>query len=221
MQTVTELLKKIPLSSWAIGFLVLLIYQALDAVINEVLENLFRSPNGTPNWVWFIAAFSVLVNILFPVFLSFWLLSSVKKTRSWAGDFQQMLIETLRVWGKILLFTLAFILPGLWKWAASIFVPFVVLFSREYQDGKADALVSSKVAFKKVWGRALLVLFVFSMIIPYIVTSSFDQYREIWVHPLGAVLLGFVEYLSLILSLFFLLSLFIKASHEVKNELVF
>ena len=151
VQTVTELLKKIPLSTWVSGFLALLIYQALDASLNDVLDILFKSPNGTPNWVWLIAAVSVLVNILFPVGISFWLLSAVKQNRSWEGDFQQLLIETLRVWGKILLLTLALIIPGIWKWVSSMFVPYVVLFSKKYQTGEQDAIKVSQKIFSKVW----------------------------------------------------------------------
>lgn len=221
VQTVTELLKKISPATWAIGFLILLIYQAIDAGVNNFLEILFRSPDGTPNWVWFVAGFSVLINILFPVMISFWLLASVKASRNWQGDFQQMLIETLRVWGKILLYTLFIVIPGFWKWAASIFVPYVVLFSKKYQDGNEDAILGSSQVFKRVWFRTLLILGLFSVLVPFVMTTSFDQYREIWVHPLGAVLIGLVDYISLILSLFFLLSLFMKVSREVKNELIF
>jgi hypothetical protein len=221
VQTVTELLKKISPSTWITGFLVLLIYQALDALINNFLEVLFKSPEGTPNWVWFVAGFSVLINILFPVGISFWLLSAVKSTRNWSGDFQQLLIETLRVWGKILTFTLAFLIPGLWKWVSTIFVPYVVLFSKKYRAGDADAILSSQMIFKKVWARSMVVLVVFSILVPLFMTTSFDEYREIWVHPFGALFIGAVEYLSLTLSLFLLLAFFVKASQEVQNELVF
>ena len=221
VQTVTELLKKIPLSTWVSGFLALLIYQALDASLNDILDILFKSPNGTPNWVWLIAAASVLINILFPVGISFWLLSALKADRSWAGDFQQLLIETLRVWGKILLLTLALIIPGIWKWVSSLFVPYVVLFSKDYQQGQQDAIKASQNIFSKVWGRTLAVLILFSIVIPFYVTTSYDEYREIWVHPIGATVLGIVEYLSLTISLFLLLSFFVKASREVKNELIF
>ncbi len=221
VQTVTVLLKKIPFSTWALGFLALLIYQALDTGLNNFLEILFRSPNGTPNWVWFVAAISVLINVLFPVAISFWLLSSLKTHRNWSEDFQQLFIETLRVWGQILLFTLAFLIPGLWKWISSIFVPYVVLFSKKYQTGHADALRASREIFKKVWFQSASVLIIFSLVIPYFITTSLDQYREIWVHPVGALIIGLVDYISLLISLFFLMHLFIKTSREVKNELIF
>ena len=221
VQTVTSLLRKIPLSTWVSGFLALLIYQALDASLNDILDILFRSAEGTPNWVWLIAAFSVFVNILFPVAISFWLLSGIKETRSWSTDFQQMLIETVRVWGKILLMTLAFVIPGIWKWVSSLFVPYVVLFSKNYQAGQLDAIKTSQKIFKKVWLRTLAVLVLFSIVIPLVVTSSFDEYREIWVHPFGATVLGIVEYLSLTISLFLLLAFYMKASREVENELIF
>ncbi len=67
----------------------------------------------------------------------------------------------------------------------------------------------------------MLVLSIFAVAIPFVITTSFDQYREIWKHPFGAVVLGFVEYLCLIVSLFMLLKIFINASREVENELVF
>ncbi len=221
VQTVTQLLKKISLSTWVIGFLVVLIYQALNTTIDDILENLFKSPDGTPNWVWLVAGFSVLLNIAFSVGITFWLLSSVKKQRSWSGDFQSMLIETLRVWGKILLYTLILILPGLWKWISSIFVPFIVLFSQKYQSGEQDAIEWSKKIFMRVWFQSISVLIVFSVVIPLVVTTSFDQYRDFKLHPFGAIVLGFVDYVGLIITLFLLLKFFLQASREVENELIF
>jgi hypothetical protein len=221
VRTVTLSLQKIPVSTWALGFLFLLIYQSLDAGLNQLLEILFRSPDGTPNWVWFLAALSVLLNIVAPLLISFFLLSSLKGSRNWEGDFQQLMIETLRVWGKILLYTFFFIIPGLWKWMTTLYVPYVVLFSKTYSLGEADAIATSRAIFKKVWGRSLVVLLVFSFLIPLLVTSNFDQYREIWRTPVGAIVLGFADYISLILGLFILMKFFLKASEEVNHELVF
>jgi hypothetical protein len=221
VQTVTSILRKIPLTTWLSGFLILLIYEALDAGVNDVLEVLFKSSEGTPNWVWFIAAFSVFINIIFPIGLTFWLLSSLKATRSWSGDFQQLLIETLRVWGKILLYSLALIIPGAYKWLSTTFVPYVVLFSKKYHEGQLDAIAGSKKIFKQAWGRTILILLIFSVVVPLIVTANLDQYREIWVHPLGALCVGVIEYFSLIFSLFLFLFLFIKVSREVNDELIF
>ena len=226
VRTVTETLKKIPFTTWLSGFIILLIYEAIDAGLNDVLELLFKSPSGTPNWVWFIAGLSVSINIIFPIGIIYWLLSGLKTKRSREGDLQQLQIETLRVWGKILLYSLAALIPGIWKWLSSIFVPYVVLFSKKYQQGEVDAIKASTQAFKKVWGRALLVLFIFSILIPLLMTTSFDEYREIWVHPIGATLLGLAEYFCLVFSLFLLLNLYLKAtsnlaSHEVNDELVF
>lgn len=220
-QSITSLIQKISPLTWVSGFLILLIYQAIDSSVTNVVESLFRSIDGTPNWVWFIAGFSVLVNIAFPVLLTFWLLSSVKTTRDWAGDFQQMIIESLRAWGKILLYTLALVIPGIWKWVSTLFVPYVVLFSKDYPSGQIDAISMSAALFKKVWLRTVSVLVIFSMVIPYVMTTSFDQYREIWNHPVGATLIGLVDYVSISISLFLLLKFFITASREVKNELVF
>ena len=132
-----------------------------------------------------------------------------------------MLIESLRAWGKILLYTLALVIPGVWKWASTLFVPYVVLFSKNYPAGQVDAISMSAEVFKRIWFRTILVLVVFSITIPLFITTSFDQYREIWNHPVGATLLGLVDYVSISISLFLLLKFFITASREVKNELVF
>ncbi len=221
VRTVTETLKKIPLSSWLIGFLVLLIYEALDAALNDILQILFRSQSGTPNWVWLLAGLSVLVNIVFPLSVTFWLLSSMKQTRSWHGDFQQLLIETLRVWGKILLYSLFFVFPGVWKWLSTLFVPYVVLFSKRYQEGEADAIRESAQIFKRVWLSTIFVILIFSVALPIYLGISFDQYRQIWIHPFAALGIGLIDYISLVFSLFLLFNFFKKASREVHHELIF
>lgn len=185
------------------------------------MENLFRSPQGTPNWVWFVAAFSVFVNLLFPLMISYWLLVQFKKSHDWGEEFQQMVIEHMRAWGKIITWSLLLILPGLYKWLALTFVPYVVLFSKKYHAGEVDALKQSARIFRKTWWKTVPMILIFSAIIPLIIATNFDQYREIWETPVGALLLGLTEFGFLIVSLTILFFIFRNALKEVDDELVF
>lgn len=51
--------------------------------------------------------------------------------------------ESLRALGSILLWTLALILPGLFRYVQLIFVPLIVFFDQEYEAGNVDALQRS------------------------------------------------------------------------------
>ncbi len=193
----------------------------MDAGTTSVLQTLFRSPSGTPNWVWFIAIFSVLLNLFFPLLITYWLLAQLKKTPTWRGDFQQMVIEHLRAWGHVLSWSFLLFLPGIWKWLSYTFVPFVVLFSRKYQTGQVDALKHSSKLFRKTWWKIIPIILIFSLILPMGLTANFDQYRIIWENPIGALLLGLVDFGFLLLSLVIVFAIFINSLHEVDDEFVF
>lgn len=62
------------------------------------------------------------------------------------------LAEYLRMLAQSLLYGLLLILPGVFRYAQLIFVPYVALFARPYRDGKIDALkMSERLARGHVW----------------------------------------------------------------------
>ena len=69
--------------------------------------------------------------------------------------------ETLRMAAKVLLWTLAFVIPGLYKYVRLTFVPYVALFAKPYRDGQVDALaVSERLTAGRRILPVLLVLFI-------------------------------------------------------------
>ncbi len=59
--------------------------------------------------------------------------------------------ESLRVLGYSMLWALALIIPGLVRYIQFSFVPMIVFFSREYEDGNVDALALSIKMVNRRW----------------------------------------------------------------------
>lgn len=201
-----------------IGFLMMVFYQFLDLSLTSVLEKLFRSSDGAPTWVWGIAFLSVVLNILAPLMIAFWLLNSLR-AKSVLADFEFLLIENLRAWGSTFLWSLLLILPGLYKWLSYSLVPYVVLFSKKYSEGQVDALEFSTVVFKKCWLKVLFLVLFFGLILPLVLTTGFDGYRKIWITPVASLFISALDFMVLILGLGLNLYVFKKAVGEVNDEL--
>jgi len=208
------------ISTLIIGFLMLVLYQFLDLSLTSILEKLFRSSDGAPPWVWGIALVSVVLNILAPLVIAFWLLNSLR-AKSAPADFEFLLIENLRAWGSTFLWSLLLILPGLYKWLSYSLVPYVVLFSKKYSEGQADALELSTLVFKKCWYKILILVLFFGLVLPLVLTTGFDGYRKIWLTPVASLLVSLLDYSVLILGLGLNLYVFKNAIREVNDELTF
>ncbi len=206
------------ISTLLIGFLMLVFYQFLDMSLTSVLEKLFRSSDGAPPWVWGIALLSVVLNILAPLVIAFWLLNSLR-AKSVPADFEFLLIENLRAWGSTFLWSLLLILPGLYKWLSYSLVPYVVLFSKKYSEGQVDALEFSNLVFKKCWFKVLVLVLFFGLILPLALTTGFDGYRKIWLTPVASLLVSMLDFFILILGLGLNLYVFKTAIGEVNDEL--
>lgn len=57
--------------------------------------------------------------------------------------FKPLVAESLRSITRILLWSLCFILPGIYKYTQYLFVSYIVFFNEDYEDGKIDALEHS------------------------------------------------------------------------------
>lgn len=71
--------------------------------------------------------------------------------------FLPLFVESIRVFTSVLLWTLLFILPGLYRYLQLTFVPYVVFFDPEYDQEECDALEKSKKIFS---GHALFLILV-------------------------------------------------------------
>jgi len=69
-----------------------------------------------------------------------------------------LIIETLRAISRILLWSLLFIVPGIFKQIRYFMVPYVTLFDPEYERGEVDALEHSNVLVRGITLPLLLVL---------------------------------------------------------------
>lgn len=209
----------------------------IDQLISLALENELRSPDGAGPKIWYLASGSLLNSLIFPwitnlLLLFSWDRQNNKDSTSWLISWStfaqkfgsQSLIESLRAWGKCIMYSLLLILPGLWKFLEYSFIPWIVCCDKKYDQGDVDALEKSTRLFRRVWFRMLMVVFIFVILVPLILTDSFEQYRLIWITPLPALSLHFVDTLMHVLffqiiTLIFLNLLNRETSHESDLQL--
>jgi len=158
--------------------------------------------------------------MLAPLLLAFWLLTTVKAKKS-GKDFELVVIESLRAWGSTFLWTLLLIIPGIIKWLAYFFVPYVVLFSKKYSLGQVDALKHSQKIFFHAWGKLILILFFFSFLFPLVSFFTFDGYRKIWETPVFSLAAASFDFLVIGIGLFLSFTVFKNSLKEVNDELIF
>ncbi|UOF02178.1 hypothetical protein [Bdellovibrio reynosensis] len=204
-------------------FALVVLSSNLDQYLNLHIENALRDPTGAQQQVLFYGFFAILSSILFPVLLIGCCLYALNSLYNWADDLEvflkkhlnQMYIESLRAWGKTLLWSLLFILPGFWKYLQYSLVPFVVTSSQRYDLGKEDALQRSAEVVNKHWGKILGILFLFHLFIPMMVTTLFDSYRLIWKTPVQSLMLSALDTYLLLVSTHILFNIF---KREVKQH---
>ncbi|MGE4130501.1 MAG: hypothetical protein AB7F86_02630 [Bdellovibrionales bacterium] len=99
--------------------------------------------------------------IFFALSFAYWRLRPQKSPRFLQKPFDRPYLgsffaEYLRVLGQILLWALLVLIPGFIRYVHLIFVPLIVLFSSDYEDGKIDALKQSQLMVKN-WFWFLLI----------------------------------------------------------------
>lgn len=189
-------------------FVLVVLASNLDQYLNLRVETILRDPMGVTGSLYIFGFISLISGIVFPVFLFtlvLYALRAIEGHDQGLGEFfhrhiNQIFIESLRSWGKTLLWALLFILPGFWKYLQYCLVPFVVTASPRYDAGNEDALEASARIFKKHWGKILGVLILFHVFIPLVLTGLFDAYRLLWKTPIASLCLNLLETYLLILS---------------------
>lgn len=200
-------------------FLIGVLGSQIDQSISFQVEEALRNPQGANSSVYLYGFLSLVCSLFFPLILmllSLWALRpavpSMTERRTWEQIshffkhyLPQLVIETLRAWGKILLWSLLFVFPGFIRYIAYVLVPFVVAISPAYERGEVDALTASTALVKKYWLEILTLIFVFHLMIPLILTVFFDEYRLLNQTPLASLSLSLLDaYLFLIATQCFL-----------------
>lgn len=131
-----------------------------------------------------------------------------------------LMVEGLRMTGNILMWSILFLIPGLYKQIKYLFVPFVVLFDSQYHSGKVDALKrSSQLTSGLFWILSLLVFISFSLDLGFELAS---KVMPILAHPVCQFFSAGVQLLlsSFLYSVFyFLFILKMQESHENGAEI--
>jgi hypothetical protein len=195
----------------------------LDQFLNLQLEMALNNPDGAQRLIYLYGFLTIVSGAIFPVLLFslciFAIKSQLEDKHSLeefiAKYLNQIFIESFRSWGKIILWSLLLILPGIWKFIEYSLVPFIVTSLPEYQDGKVDALRASAKLAKKQYLKTSCVLVIFHLFIPAIFSVVFDSYRLIWKTPIGSLLLSALDTYLLLLSVQLLFYIF---TSEVKKH---
>jgi hypothetical protein len=198
---------------WLLLILVLL-ESLLDQWVTAQMQTLLADPQGTPPTIYAFGLFSMLLSLTFPACLVVLVMTTL--SGSWQnliGNFNHVLIESLRAWGRTLNWTLLFIIPGLYKWLKLSLVPLVVLLSNDYQDGKLDALDESENLTKGQLLHLVFIFSVFGIVLPTLMTQ-FDEYRNLWHTPLSAIGLGVFETLASVVFCLWLVKIYLKPLRE-------
>ena len=212
--------------------LFLLIFSALflstltEQLITKKVEALISSKDGLSNTLWLYVGVSLLAAIFFPLvtamLASFNILKESLKAKNSqisaagfiADKIELSLIETLRAWGTAFLWCFVFILPGIWKFIAFILTPYVVMFSKKYQEGQVDALEYSSQICKAYFKRVNWWLTVFYLFTPIILYVIGEPYRLIAKTPATATLLIFVRTVVEYLFHYYMIQIFIDFINE-------
>ncbi len=183
---------------------------ALDQWLTQRMQNILSSPDGLSNWIWAYGLASILASLIFPTTALIWV---IRKKFTFQGLYQ-LFIETLRAWGQALSWSFLFIIPGLVRWLRLSFVPFITLESKAYARGEVDALETSILLSKGRLGKLIGLIFIFSLLIPLLLTT-WDDNRMIWQTPTASLTLTLVETLSTILFFLLLHRLFRSAAAKL------
>lgn len=141
-----------------------------EALLTRFIQSQIGSHEGAPLWIWGFVILSVFLSAVGPLFLGFWIFVAPDKGgRDWSR-FLQAWAEQIRATGSVLLWTLAFLLPGLLRFLQLSFVSWVSLLDEGYLAGDKDALESSRKIFQKCWWQTLLLIGFFSVLIPVSLT---------------------------------------------------
>lgn len=166
-----------------------------DQWVTLKMENQLMDPAGTGPLIWLYGGLSMILSLIYPLVTLLIVLSSIgeRKTVAFMGQNGiQTLLEQMRAWGKSMLWSLAFLLPGLFQFFRLVFVPFIVCFDPEYKMGTVDALERSRELSRGKLFLIIKLFILFAVALPALLTLV-DEYKLLWKTPLAALAICFVE----------------------------
>lgn len=182
-------------------FICLILSTLLEQWITQNLHQILMSQDGIGPELWVLGLISMANSLIFPIFSTIAIILSQNEAEfslvNIFTEMNQVLIESLRAWGKSLAWGFLLILPGIVKWLRYSFVPFVVLLDEEYRQGKKDALEKSEDLAHKRFFAIFALFFIFALLIPFIM-AGFDEYKTILKTPLSALFLLLFDTIFLI-----------------------
>lgn len=191
-----SLLRKIGLPLFALTVL----GTSLDQLITVKMEGMLLNPAGASNWVWILGAFSLILNLLYPLLGLLLVLSQLQPADEENGLFflkrnvRLNLIEEMRAWGNSMLWSVLFLVPGLLRFLRYLLLPFVVCFDPVYRQGEADALKRTRDLSRGQLLPLALVFVFFALIVP-VGMSSLDEWKLVWNTPAQALGICLIEML--------------------------
>lgn len=203
-------------SGFLLIFIATICYRLIDLIVTKKIELAIRSTEGIQPSFWLWVTLSFLISIFFPLLTTLVSIHCLKKQSSegflkfFKNFFEYSLLETLRAWGISFLWGLLFIIPGLIKMSFYFLVIFVVTLFPEYSHGQIDALKKSEEISKKVWFKLNLLVLLFFLICPLILSLLFDQYSLIDKNPTLALINVFIETCLIVLYHYWVYKLILK-----------
>lgn len=229
LRTTSSLLRGVVQSSWHVLILLYLLEFAASQFFSygeDYLQSTGREE------LLFIASLAFFEFIFTMLWSAVWLLAIASQARtqmtqtqapqlstSYATSFNQILIEEVRSLAAILWRTPLFLIPAGVEYFRLALVPFVVILSPGYQQGRVDALVESRrLARGHFWLLAITVLA--SAGLPMLIEKEFRGSGSswIWENPFGVGLGCFGSFVIDILATLFLFSLYHTLSFSSETE---
>lgn len=183
-------------TNFAFLFGLALIWTLIEQSLTYWTQLEISNPLGASELVWFYAGLMIVFSFLFPVTISLSCLGLITNQESLfvflKKNFSSTIKESMRVWGKAILWGFLFIIPGIYKFIQGLFVPFIVCLDSDYSLGKIDALKRSQKLTEGCIFKLFGLLLVFDAVIP-LALSSLDTWQIFWLNPLSALAICFVE----------------------------
>lgn len=201
----------------------ILIFFWISSIFEQFLvrqiERLINSADPSTLSLILYGALHLLNGIIFPTLVSVLVLSRLRNAHQIpaaasykieASPFEQLFIETLRSWGMTIWWFFVLILPGLYKFIAYSYVPYIVFLNPAYDHGQIDALKASEQQFRRRWMATTLVFIVFYFVFPIMLSSFLDSYRDFNNTPFLAILVSALNGLISLLAFLLLAEMFLR-----------
>lgn len=207
-----------------------LLFNQFDQLMSNLVTQKMASGDAESQ-LWLLVALVSFVSLVLPLVAQYWALvqmvgvlgNSLAKDNQLSGNLTNVaanfiyrnpkyfVIENLRALGKVLLWALLLVVPGVVQFIGLVFTPFVVLLNPRYAEGGIDALETSIKIAKQNKGKLLFWFLMFVILLPLASTGLFDGKHSIIESPVWAVVGSLFDSVMMVSSLFFLWGVFVKS----------